>query len=131
MHPLLSAAPDLDTPTVVVFDRHPGEPAGILDAAEIGLLNSPAGFDATKTFVRSVVEVMARQMGERVVARPVSAARSGCMRANMSCTPQSCSVRGDTGLTVDDREARAGFGRAAVMLQQQVHAAAVHERQLA
>jgi bifunctional non-homologous end joining protein LigD len=38
MHPLLSVAPDFDTPTAVVFDLDPGEPAGILDAAEIALL---------------------------------------------------------------------------------------------
>jgi hypothetical protein len=131
MHPLLSAAPDLDTPTVVVFDRHPGEPAGILDAAEIGLLNSPAGFDATKTFVRSVVEVMARQMGERVVARPVSGGALSLHAGEHVVHAAELQRPGDTGLTVDDREARAGFGRAAVMLQQQVHAAAVHERQLA
>src|SRR4051795_5436040 len=86
MHPLLSIAPDFDTPTAVVFDLDPGEPAGLLDAAEIALLlrdmlagvglrtwpkssgsrgvqvyaplNSPASFDAAKGFARSVAEVM-------------------------------------------------------------------------
>src|SRR5215217_6044037 len=38
MHPLLSVAPDFDTPTAMVFDLDPGEPAGILEAAEIALL---------------------------------------------------------------------------------------------
>src|SRR5687767_6622987 len=33
MHPLLSLAPDFDTPTALVFDLDPGEGAGILDAA--------------------------------------------------------------------------------------------------
>src|SRR3954468_13383604 len=38
MHPLLSVAPDFDTPTAVVFDLDPGQRAGILDAAAIALL---------------------------------------------------------------------------------------------
>jgi len=105
MHPLLSVAPDLDTPTAVVFDLDPGEPAGILDAAEIALLlremlrgvglesfakttgskgvqvyaplNSQVDFDATKTFARSVADVMARQVGDRVVARTDKRLRAG------------------------------------------------------
>jgi len=38
MHPLLSIAPDFDTPTAVVFDLDPGERASILHAAEIALV---------------------------------------------------------------------------------------------
>src|SRR3954453_22665957 len=38
MHPLLSIAPDFDTPTAVVFDLDPGERASILAAAEIALV---------------------------------------------------------------------------------------------
>ncbi len=38
MHPLLSVAPDYQTPTALVFDLDPGEPASILDAAAIALL---------------------------------------------------------------------------------------------
>jgi bifunctional non-homologous end joining protein LigD len=38
MHPLLSIAPDFDSPAVAVFDLDPGEPAGILEAAEIALV---------------------------------------------------------------------------------------------
>src|SRR3954452_13854287 len=97
MHPLLSIAPDFDTPTAVVFDLDPGEGASILHAAEIALvvhdmlrgiglesmvkstgskgvqvyvpLNSPATFDQTKRFARDVAEVMAARMSSRVVAR--------------------------------------------------------------
>jgi bifunctional non-homologous end joining protein LigD len=82
MHPLLSVAPDFDTPTAVVFDLDPGEGAGILHAAEIALvvhdmldgvglesvakstgskgvqvyvpLNTPATFEQTKAFSRDV-----------------------------------------------------------------------------
>jgi bifunctional non-homologous end joining protein LigD len=105
MHPLLSVAPDFDTPTTVVFDLDPGEPAGILDAAEIALvlgdmlhgvklrsfpkssaskgiqvyvpLNMPVGFDETKAFARSVAEVMADRMSDRVVARADRRLRGG------------------------------------------------------
>jgi bifunctional non-homologous end joining protein LigD len=105
MHPLLSVAPDFDTPTALVFDLDPGPPAGILDAAQIALLvrdmlrgvgleswakssgsagvqvyvplNSPVGFAATKAFARSVAEVMAQRLPERVVARADKRLRRG------------------------------------------------------
>jgi bifunctional non-homologous end joining protein LigD len=105
MHPLLSVAPDFDTPTAVVFDLDPGEPAGILDAAEVALvlremlrgiglesfaktsgsrgvqvyvpLHTPTDFDATKRFAREVAEVMAARMGDRVVAQAARPLRAG------------------------------------------------------
>ena len=105
MHPLLSVAPDFDTPTTLAFDLDPGEPAGLLDAAEIALLmremlagvgleswvktsgskgvqvyvplNSPATFDGAKAFARSVADVLASRMPERVVARMDKRLRRG------------------------------------------------------
>jgi bifunctional non-homologous end joining protein LigD len=105
MHPLLSVAPDFDTPTTLAFDLDPGEPAGLLDAADIGLvlrdmlagvglrtwakssgsrgvqvyapLNSPATFTAGKAFARSVADVMADRMPDRVVARMDKGLRAG------------------------------------------------------
>jgi len=105
MHPLLSVAPDYETPTAVVFDLDPGAPAGLLEAAEIALvlrdmlrgvgleswakssgsagvqvyvpLNSPASFAATKAFARSVADVLARRLPDRVVAKADRAARRG------------------------------------------------------
>lgn len=105
MHPLLSVAPDLDTPTALAFDLDPGAPAGILDAAEIALvlrdmlagvglqtwakssgsrgvqvyapLNTPTGFDQTKAFARTVAELLARRMPRRVVARMDKRLRAG------------------------------------------------------
>jgi bifunctional non-homologous end joining protein LigD len=105
MHPLLSVAPDLDTPTTLAFDLDPGEPAGILDAVQIALLlrdmlagvdlrtwaktsgsrgvqvyaplNSPASFDAAKAFARNVAEVMASRLPDRVVARMDKGERTG------------------------------------------------------
>jgi bifunctional non-homologous end joining protein LigD len=105
MHPLLSVAPDFDTPTAMVFDLDPGQGATILDAAEIALLlgdmlrgvglesfakstgskgvqvyvplNTPATFDQTKAFSRDVAEVMAARMDDRVVARVEKRLRTG------------------------------------------------------
>jgi len=105
MHPLLSVAPDYDTPTALVFDLDPGAPAGILDAARVALLvrdmlrgvgleswakssgsagvqvyaplNSPATFAQTKAFARSVAEVLAARLPDRVVATADRAARRG------------------------------------------------------
>ena len=105
MHPLLSVVPDLETPTTLAFDLDPGEPAGILDAAEIALLlrdmlagvglrtwaktsgsrgvqvyaplNSPTSFDAAKAFARNVAEVMAARLPGRVVSRMDKHLRTG------------------------------------------------------
>jgi bifunctional non-homologous end joining protein LigD len=105
MHPLLSVAPDFDTPTAVVFDLDPGEAAGLLDAAEVALilrevlrgvgldscakstgskgvqvyapLNTPATFAATKRFARDVANVMAARLRDRVVAQMSKRMRSG------------------------------------------------------
>jgi bifunctional non-homologous end joining protein LigD len=105
MHPLLSVAPDFDTPTALVFDLDPGEPATVLDAAEIALvlrdmlrgvglesfpkstgskgvqvyvpLNTPVGFEETKRFARSVAELMASRMADRVVAQASRRLRAG------------------------------------------------------
>jgi bifunctional non-homologous end joining protein LigD len=101
MHPLLSIAPDFDTPTALVFDLDPGEGATVLPAAEIALmlrgvglesvakssgskgihvhvpLNTPASFEHTKAFARNVAEVMAARMGDRVVARADKRLRPG------------------------------------------------------
>jgi len=105
MHPLLSVAPDFDTPTAMVFDLDPGEGAGILDAAAIALLlhdmlrgvgleslakstgskgvqvyvplNTPITFDRTKAFARDVAEVLAARLPDRVVARVDKRLRAG------------------------------------------------------
>jgi bifunctional non-homologous end joining protein LigD len=38
MHPFLHRVPKLETPTAIVFDLDPGQPAGILESAEVALL---------------------------------------------------------------------------------------------
>src|SRR3712207_771157 len=37
MHPSLHVAPDLDRPTSLVFDLDPGEPAGLVEACQVGV----------------------------------------------------------------------------------------------
>ena len=105
MHPLLSVAPDFDTPTAMIFDLDPGEGASILDAAAIALLlrdmlravgleslpkstgskgvqvyvplNTPITFDRTKAFARDVAAVLAARLPDRVVARVDKRLRTG------------------------------------------------------
>src|SRR5829696_370132 len=89
----------------LIWSVDQGKPAGLLEAAEIALvlrdmlagvglrtwakssgsrgvqvyapLNSPAGFEETKAFARSVAETMASRMADRVVARMDKRARAG------------------------------------------------------
>jgi bifunctional non-homologous end joining protein LigD len=105
MHPLLSAAPDFETPTVLVLDLDPGAPAGPLEAGAVALLaremlrgvgleswvkasggsgvqvyaplNSPVTYAQTKALARRVAEVLAARLPDRVVARADKRARRG------------------------------------------------------
>jgi bifunctional non-homologous end joining protein LigD len=105
MHPLLSVAPDPDTPTALVLDLDPGPPAGPLEAAAIALLardmlravgleswakasggsgvqvyaplNSPVTYSQTKALARRVAEVLATRLPDRVVARAAKRERRG------------------------------------------------------
>src|SRR3954453_6690451 len=116
MHPLLSVAPDLDTPSAAVFDLDPGEPAGILDAAEIALvlhemlaklglesfakttgskgvqvyvpLNSATTFDATKPFWPKGAEVLAPGRGDRPAPRVDRRARPGKVMIDWGQNPR-------------------------------------------
>jgi bifunctional non-homologous end joining protein LigD len=38
LYPYLARAPEIDRPTVVVFDLDPGEPAGLIECCELALL---------------------------------------------------------------------------------------------
>lgn len=104
-HPLLSVAPDIDTPRAVLFDLDPGEPAGLLDCCRVALalrevleavglaafpktsgalgmhvvvpLNEPHTYDQTKTFARSVAGVLASRHPDLVVDRMDKRLRPG------------------------------------------------------
>jgi bifunctional non-homologous end joining protein LigD len=95
LHLMLSRATSPDRPTTVIFDLDPGEPAGILQCAEVAFilhdvladlhlassvktsgkkglhvvvpLNTPITFDQTKDFARSVARAIEGRYKEQVV----------------------------------------------------------------
>lgn len=96
LHPYLHVAPQLEQPTMVVFDLDPGPPAGLLEAARVALevrelldeldlaslvktsggkgiqvylpLNSPVTYDETGAFARALAQLLERRSPDRVVA---------------------------------------------------------------
>lgn len=104
-HVFLSHAPDLKRPTSIVFDLDPGEPAGILDCAEIALhlktvfeklgleslakvsgskgihltvpLNSSVTYETTQPFAKAIAELVAAEMPKRVVSEMAKSLRKG------------------------------------------------------
>ena len=104
-HVLLACAPALHAPTSIVFDLDPGEPAGVLDCAEIALhlktlletwglqsfakvsgskglhmtvpLNGDLPYEVTQPFAKTVAELLARQMPKRVVSEMAKSIRGG------------------------------------------------------
>jgi bifunctional non-homologous end joining protein LigD len=106
MHPLLSVASDPDTPTALVFDLDPGEPATIIECCRVGLalqgmfenlglqsfaktsgskglqlylpLNSPdVTYEQTKPFAKAVAELLEGAEPELVVSRMTKSRRRG------------------------------------------------------
>jgi bifunctional non-homologous end joining protein LigD len=104
-HPLLMRTDDVDTPTMVVFDLDPGEPAGMLECARVALLlrdtldgiglrsflktsgsvgihvaiplNTPATFDTTKAFARAVASTIRDALPDVVVDQQAKHLRAG------------------------------------------------------
>jgi bifunctional non-homologous end joining protein LigD len=96
LHTSMAMAPDADSPTMVVFDLDPGEPADLLDCLEVGLwlrhvfrdlgletvvktsgskglqvylpLNTPATHDGAATFSRTIAQVLEQAHPDRVVS---------------------------------------------------------------
>ena len=96
MHTLLSKMPKVDTPTSMVFDLDPGEPADILDSIRVGLkmrdvlaklglqsfaktsgskglhlwvpLNTPTTFERTKQFAHAMALMMEREHPKEVLS---------------------------------------------------------------
>ncbi len=94
-----------DRPTMVVFDLDPGPPAGLLECGEVGLvlrglfsqlglesfvktsgskgmqvyvpLNTDASYAQTKTFARTVAELLEARLPKLVVSRMTKSARRG------------------------------------------------------
>jgi bifunctional non-homologous end joining protein LigD len=104
-HVLLAKFPDLNFPTALVFDLDPGEPAGIIDCCAVALelkkvfealkldcfvkvsgskglhisvpLNSKMPYEVAQPFAKTVAELMAKNMPDRVVADMAKSLRKG------------------------------------------------------
>jgi bifunctional non-homologous end joining protein LigD len=113
LHVPLSRVHSPETPDVLVFDLDPGEPAGILECAQVALtirellsrmglvccvktsgmkglhvyvpLNRPeTTFDDTKTFSRAVAGILQKHYPNRVTARPAKTDRAAKVFINWS-----------------------------------------------
>jgi len=116
LHTSLSLARRPDRPTMMVFDRDPAAPAGIVECCEVGLvlhglfeqlgleslaktsgskglqvyvpLNSQVHYRTTKPFARRVAEVLEQRMPELVVSRMTKRLRPGKVLVDWSQNDQ-------------------------------------------
>jgi bifunctional non-homologous end joining protein LigD len=105
LHTSLSTAPDVQRPTMMVFDLDPGEPAAILECAQVGLwlretladlglesfaktsgskglqvyvpLNTAVTYDETKPFSHALARITERRHPELVVSKQKKELRRG------------------------------------------------------
>lgn len=105
LHPLLARKQDLERPTAMVFDLDPGEGMAILDCCRVGLhfrdllldlglksfvktsggkglhlyvpLNGTATFDQTKTFSRTLAQVLEKDDPKRITTKQAKDLRTG------------------------------------------------------
>ena len=105
IHPFLAKAPDIDRPTMVVFDLDPGDGADILKSCEVALLlkdlldrldlesfvkvsgskgihlhvplNTPVTYEATQPFAKSVAQLLEQEHPDLVVSEMPKAKRKG------------------------------------------------------
>ncbi len=103
LHPSLSHAEDIATPSAIVFDLDPGAPAGLTECCAVALqvrelfdalgmqtlvktsgskglqayvpLNTPVGYEQTKELARAVAELLERQHPRRVTSRMAKSLR--------------------------------------------------------
>jgi bifunctional non-homologous end joining protein LigD len=104
LHPSLSLAADIATPTMIVFDLDPGAPANVVQCAQVGLwvreifdhfglrsfpktsgskglqiyvpLNTKTGYDETKSFAHAVARLLEQEHLELVVSDMKKAVRT-------------------------------------------------------
>jgi len=105
LHPSLSRAQDVGTPTAIVFDLDPGAPAGRKQCCQVALwlrdlfaelgmqmivktsgakglqtyvpLNTPVSYEQTKPFARAVAELLEKDHPKLVTSRMTKQLRSG------------------------------------------------------
>ena len=104
LHPSLSLAADISTPTMIVFDLDPGPPANIVQCAQVGLwvrdifdhfglksfpktsgskgmqvyvpLNTKTSYDQTKSFAHAIARLLEQEHPELVVSDMKKAVRT-------------------------------------------------------
>ncbi len=105
LHPSLARVPTQDTPTMLVFDLDPGEPAGLRECCRVALsikeifdafalrslvkssglkglqvyvpLNTEVSYEQTKPFARAVAQLLEKQQPQLVVSRMAKSLRPG------------------------------------------------------
>jgi bifunctional non-homologous end joining protein LigD len=105
LHTSLSRVPEIERPTMVMFDLDPGPGVGMLESGEVALwlreafaglglrtfvktsgskglhllvpLNTEVTYDDTKPFAKAVAELMEKHHGHRVVSRQTKRLREG------------------------------------------------------
>ena len=105
LHTSLSRYPKVQSPTMVVFDLDPGPPATIVQCCQVGLwlktvlddlklqsfpktsgskglqvyipLNTPSSYEVTKTFAKSMAELLERHHPESIVSKMAKVLRTG------------------------------------------------------
>jgi bifunctional non-homologous end joining protein LigD len=105
LHTMLSLAKDVTRPTMLVFDLDPGEPATIVECAQVGIalrevfkglgldtypktsgskglqiyvpLNTAVTYDDTKPFAHAIARLLEKQMPELVVSSQKKSLRGG------------------------------------------------------
>jgi bifunctional non-homologous end joining protein LigD len=105
LHTSLSCSKDIQRPTMMVFDLDPGEPAAILECAQVGLalrdlfrnlglgcypktsgskglqvyvpINTPVTYDDTKPFAHAIAMLLEKQLPDLVVSSMKKSIRGG------------------------------------------------------
>lgn len=131
LHPSLSQAPELERPTMVVFDLDPGAPAGPVECCEVALLlkalfdelrlesfvkssgskglqvylplNTETTYDQTKPFARAVAQVLERRRPELVVSLMTKTLRVGKVLVDWSQNDESKTTVSVYSLRAKDR----------------------------
>jgi bifunctional non-homologous end joining protein LigD len=116
LHPSLSLAEDIATPTMIVFDLDPGPPANIVQCAQVGLwvreifdhfglqsfpktsgskgmqiyvpLNTPASYEQTKSFAHALARLLEQEHPDLVVSDMKKAVRTNKVLVDWSQNDQ-------------------------------------------
>ncbi len=131
IHPSLSLAADVTSPTILAFDLDPGPPATIVECAEVAVrlrvalqsigleafpktsgskgmqvyvpLNTPSSYDATKPFARGVAQVLERAEPDLVVSDMKKTLRGGKVLVDWSQNDEHKTTVGVYSLRAKDR----------------------------